>query len=331
MPSLAGVPTLVDRMIGVIVGGIGSEEMSRVSSHFVQLTQDACLKSFWRKPALRSFLWQHHISEGMLSSWAGEETKRSFLTRLFDKLVAMKGDRAAAIIIDIARSLAAQEHFPDLENWEDSAIKLREAREAVQRLRAEVAKLDSAQRDEAEARRRRAESDRRRQQTLAAKQSLEALKARLDAIAQRIGTQEAGYDFQAWFYDLVDFFEVECRRPYTTDGRQIDGSLTLDGTTYLVELKFTANTTDAPDIDVFRRKVTSKADNTMGLFVSMTGFTSTAKAGASGERTPLLLLDYQHLYAILGMAMTLPEVVGRTKRHAAQTAAAYLAVADFSK
>lgn len=43
-------------------------------------------------------------------------------------------------------------------------------------------------------------------------------------------------------------------------GRQIDGSLTLDGTTYLVELKFTASQANATDIDSLRSKVDDKAD-----------------------------------------------------------------------
>jgi hypothetical protein len=38
---------------------------------------------------------------------------------------------------------------------------------------------------------------------------------------------------------LMCFCDVEHRRPYVAGGRQIDGSITLDGTTYLVELKFT--------------------------------------------------------------------------------------------
>lgn len=59
-------------------------------------------------------------------------------------------------------------------------------------------------------------------------------------------------------------------------GRQIDGSLTLDGTTYLVELKFTASQADATDIDSLRSKVDDKADNTMGVMVSISGYTSTA-------------------------------------------------------
>jgi len=306
------------------------EAMKKVNPHFVQLTQDACLKSFWRRRTLCTFLRQHHIAEGMLASWAEHETKRDFLSRLFDKLASSGHARTQSLVLDIARSLAAQEHFPDLENWENSPLKLEDAREAVGRVKKEIAKLDASEHDQAEVQRRRTDSERRRQQTLAAVQTMERLKSRLDELGARLGSQEAGYEFQTWFYDLVDFFEVNSRRPYTVDGRQIDGALTLDGTTYLVELKFTRNGTDAPEVDVFRRKVTSKADNTMGLFISMSGFTSTAKDAASGERTPLLLLDYQHLYAVLMSVMTLPEIINRVKRHASQTAVAYLAVTDFS-
>lgn len=305
--------------------------MKKVSPHFVQLAQDACLKSFWRKRTLCTFLRQHHITEGVLASWAEYETKRDFLSRLFDKLVSLKDDRAQNLILDVAHSLAVQEHFPDLENWEDSEKKTAEAREAVARLRKEVARIDEQQRDEVESQRRRTEAEKRRNTTLAAMQTLEKLKSRLDEMATRIGMQDAGYEFEVWFYDLADYFEIECRRPYKTGGRQIDGSITMEGTTYLVELKFTKDPTDAADIDVFRRKVTSKADNTMGLCVSMSGFTSTAKDAASGERTPLLLLDYQHLYFVLSSTMTLPEVISRIKRHAAQTAVAYLPIGDFSR
>jgi hypothetical protein len=76
----------------------------------------------------------------------------------------------------------------------------------------------------------------------------------LNALGTRIGTQGAGYEFKNWFYDLVEYFEVDSRRPYKVGGRQIDGSVTVEGTTYLIELKFTKEQSDAPDIDVFRRQ-----------------------------------------------------------------------------
>jgi hypothetical protein len=111
-------------------------------------------------------------------------------------------------------------------------------------------------------------------------------------------------------------------------GRQIDGSVTVDGTTYLVELKFTANQADAPDIDVFFKKVTDKADNTMGIMVSISSYSSVAIEGASVPKTPLLLLDHGHLYALLGGTLTLPELIGRVRRHSSQTSRAYLSASE---
>ena len=78
-----------------------------------------------------------------------------------------------------------------------------------------------------------------------------------------------GY-MQRRFYDLLDFSEIPNRKPYVHNGRQIDGSLTVSGTTYLVELKLTTEQAGATDIDTFH-KVTTKADNTMGAMVSISG------------------------------------------------------------
>jgi hypothetical protein len=54
-----------------------------------------------------------------------------------------------------------------------------------------------------------------------------------------------------------------------------------------------------PDIDIVRSKVLSKADNTMGIMVSMSGYSSVAVNEASRDKTPLLLFDYKHLYLLL--------------------------------
>jgi hypothetical protein len=98
----------------------------------------------------------------------------------------------------------------------------------------------------------------------------------------------------------------------------------------LVELKFTAEQASATDIDSFHKKVTTKADNTMGIMVSISGYSSVAHQEASGERTPLLLLDSGHIYLILGGIMGLGDVVERVRRHASQTGEAYLSASEFS-
>ncbi len=112
-------------------------------------------------------------------------------------------------------------------------------------------------------------------------------------------------------------------------GRQIDGSLTLDGTTYLVELKFEAHQAAATDIDSLKAKINSKADNTMGVMVAMSGYSSVAITEASGPKSALLLLDSSHVYMVLGGAGTLKEIIRRVRRHSSQTGYAYLPPKDF--
>src|SRR2546427_150154 len=84
--------------------------------------------------------------------------------------------------------------------------------------------------------------------------SPEELEQRLNDLGKQMGSQEAGYEFQTWFFDLMDYFEVISRRPYVAEKRQIDGSVTIEGTTYLVELKFTREQAAATDIDIFLKK-----------------------------------------------------------------------------
>lgn len=258
-----------------------------LSPHFIELTQDACLKAFWRKGALRRFLRQHHISEKELATWHSEdESKREYLTRLFDKLIRIKDKSGYQIITKMAQSLAEMDYFPDLENWEDSKEKIAHAKEAVARLRREVSKLNRQVTDEKEAAKRRQQAEEERQKIIQATQSLEKLDESLKILVPQLGTQSGGYAFEKWFYDLVAFFEITARPPYKDpNGRQIDGSLTLDGTTFLVETKFTKDPTGSEDIDVFLSKIGTKADNTMGLMLSMSGFNKGAINTASRDLT----------------------------------------------
>ena len=68
----------------------------------------------------------------------------------------------------------------------------------------------------------------------------------------------------------------------------------------------------------------------MGILISMPGLTSGAIKTASRDRTPIILIDYSHIYnLILAGRMSLPDVIRRVKRHASQTGEAYLSVTDF--
>ena len=296
---------------------------AKITPRFIELTYEAALKSYWRKAALRKFLLSSHISETHIATWASDESKREFLDRTFASL--QKNDKGRAVVFEMARSLSELATFPDLRNWEDSAQKIADASKAVVELKAYLRAQDEevrTEREREEAKSRAREERTKIQRSLTDKTKLQQ---RLDALHPAVGTQKGGYDFQDWFYDLLEFCEVQNRRPYVSSGRQIDGSLTLDGTTYLIELKFTASQADATDVDSLRSKVDDKADNTMGIMVSISGYSSVAITQASGRKTALLLLDAMHLYLFLSGTLSFADIVQRVRRHASQTGESFLA------
>lgn len=301
---------------------------AKITPHLISLAYDAALKSFWRKNALKKFLKECHVSDAHISTWASEESKRDFLDRTFNNL--QKSDKGKAAIYQLAVFLADQTSFPDLLNWEDTAVKLADAKLSVTELKKYLSKqneeIKSAQEIEA-AKIRAREEKTKVQRALTDKTKLDE---RLKLLHPHIGTQKGGYDFQDWFFDLLDFAEITNRRPYVSNGRQIDGSLTLEGTTYLIELKFTSSQSSSTDIDSLKAKVESKADNTMAIMLSISGYSSVAITEASGKKTSLLLLDAPHIYLYLIGSMKFDEILLRIRRHASQTGESYLPGNKFS-
>ncbi|KMJ43862.1 hypothetical protein AB204_17410 [Xenorhabdus khoisanae] len=225
--------------------------------------------------------------------------------------------------------MSEQSSFPDLRNWEDSAQKTQDAHKAVNELKVYL----KQQNEESQSKKERSEikarvrvERERIQRSLTDRGKLQQL---LEDMNLRVGTQEGGYEFEEWFYQLLNFCEIQNRKPYKIDGRQIDGSLTYEGTTYLVELKFTKDQSGAQEIDSLKAKVNKMADNTMGIMVSISGYSSVAISEASGSKTTLIIMDASHLYLFLSGAMSFGEIISRVRRHASQTGEAYLPTNKF--
>jgi len=301
----------------------------KLPPHFIELVQDALLKSYWRRKAFRNVLRRNGVSESLLATWHEDESKRQLLDRLIPRLeVAEKGP---PVLKQLAVQLADQVVFPDLTGWPDEKEKLAAAKAAVTALKQYIERERSGAEIERARQAIREEAAKQRMTTIASQQDLAKLQERVSRLHSLSGTAEGGYEFERWFFDLASFFDIEHRRPYTAGGRQIDGSLTIDGTTYLVELKFTNSQTGAPDIDTFMAKVNSKADNTMGLFVSMSGYSQVAISEASKPRTPLLLIDASHVFLVLQGVWELDELISRLRQHASQTSEAYLLAGQLSR
>ncbi|OTA17883.1 hypothetical protein Xvie_00555 [Xenorhabdus vietnamensis] len=300
---------------------------TKITPRLIELVYEAVLKSFWRKNALRKFLLASYIAEKFVDSWSYNESKREFLDRLFPEL--QKNPKGHAVTLQMAHNLSEQTTFPDLCNWEDSKQKIQEATHAVNELKKYLKQKNEEARSEEEkkANQKRAHEERLKIQRAATDKS--KLQDNLNDLHSKVGTQVGGYEFEKWFYELLDYCEITNRRPYKTGGRQIDGSLTHEGTTYIIELKFTKEQSDATDIDSLKAKVNKMADNTMGIMVSIAGYSRIAVSEASGSKTTLIIMDASHLYMFLTGNMCFKEIISRLRRHASQTGESYLPVNKF--
>ena len=301
---------------------------AKITPRLIELTYEAVLKSYWRRNALRKFLSASHVASSFISTWADEESKRDLLDRLFQKLQST--DKGKAVIFEMSKSLSEKTTFPDLRDWEDSEQKIQHAHKAVQELKAYLKQQHQeivSERERKETHKRARKERERIQRSLTDKTKLQQ---NIDELHLKVGTQQGGYDFEVWFYELLDYCEIINRKPYKNDGRQIDGSLTLEGTTYLIELKFTKDQSGATDIDSLKAKVNKMADNTMGIMISISGYSSVAINDASGSKTTLMLLDASHLYLFLSGSLKFNEIITRVRRHASQTGEAYLPVSKFN-
>lgn len=304
--------------------------MASLSPHYVELVQDAVLKIYWYKPSFRSFLSRCGVPDSKLASFAADETKRAFLGRLLPALE--KTDAGVVIINRMTDVLLEQKTFPDLSAVENSRDRIKEAKCSQTALKVYVDEqhekaVDKRAQDQSrKAAKAVQEAARKRHHTL------QSLQDRLAELLPHLGTTSGGFSFETWIHDLIDFFELPNHRPYRApNNHQIDGSVTLDGTTYLLELKFEAVPADVTLIDSFRSKLLGKEDNTMGIAIAMSGFNQGCKDNASGDRTPFLLFDSQHIYMLLTGAIDLRFLIERTRRHSSQTGESYLAPVDFGR
>ncbi|MFK9881136.1 hypothetical protein ACJEQ9_42210, partial [Klebsiella pneumoniae] len=207
-----------------------------------------------------------------------------------------KGNDAICLM---AVNLSEQTSFPDLRGWEDSLQMIQSATNAVKDLKSYITKQNIEYQNEKEKKEFRERAEKERAEIKRSEADLIKLKSEFECLHNEIGTQNGGYEFEKWFFKLVDYCEIVCKKPYKINGRQVDGAITIDGTTYLVELKFKKSQFDATDIDSLKAKVSKMADNTMAIMISVTGYSSVAISESCGSRTPLILLDFSHLYLFL--------------------------------
>lgn len=100
--------------------------------------------------------------------------------------------------------------------------------------------------------------------------------AALETLAGGMTAQTRGRKFEKWLTKLLSQDHLEPRTSFRPKGEEVDGSFLHGGRYCLLEAKWWENTVPASAIYQFKGKVDGKLVGTLGVFVSMSGYSSDA-------------------------------------------------------
>ncbi|WP_339683119.1 hypothetical protein [Gimesia maris] len=211
----------------------------------------------------------------------------------------------------------------------DGQKRKREAERCLEHLRLLVKDHDAAIRTEEEAREARIKEIEEQKRGAAFRDKLDAIRNRFYACFQDNNAQKRGYDLEAILYDLFCLFELTPRGPFRRTGEQIDGAFTHRSEHFLLEAKWQQKKTDLSDLRDLDGAVGSSLDNTLGLFLSLNGYSEVALQGyLQGNRPRLICMDADHLIHILEGRMDLTDLIERLKDAAVQKRHIYVPMSD---
>ncbi|MEN8218995.1 MAG: restriction endonuclease [Pseudomonadota bacterium] len=85
--------------------------------------------------------------------------------------------------------------------------------------------------------------------------------------------QQRGYEFEKFIFDLLEYENLSPSPSYRYRGEQIDGFFEFENRFFLLEAKWWREPVSVSDIYVFRAKIEGRLSGTLGVFISMAGYT----------------------------------------------------------
>lgn len=298
----------------------------RISPAVLVSLKQALVLSFWYKNDLRSFLESTMDDQALIARLNWDQYKRGIVAQLVD---TMAKDQHRFFDDLLAITLATSEitdpsHLRSLEDGED---KYAAAVMALAALRTQVEPYLQLRSGEEQAERRRRAEKIRAEQQRALVDRLGELMAQFQGMLSA-EPHERGYALERLLNELFAVYDIDARKSFKVAGEQIDGAFTHEGTEFILEARWRSDKSDPSELDVFASKVSRKLDNTLGLFVSINGFSASGVELHSQNRPVIVLMDGSDLTAVLENRIQLPELITRKRQHAARTGQILLSASD---
>ncbi|MGW4370775.1 restriction endonuclease [Nocardia takedensis] len=252
--------------------------------------------------------------------------KYEIVDELVGRLLARETTYQGATL-QLMLEVANMTRFLDLEQLEDAEKRIAIARRAVAEMKRHTEQFEilATERERLAAQQavfeQQAASQRKFEETLV------RMKKHFLDMHQTDNPHSRGKAFEGFLHELFGLFDLNPRAAYDLDREQIDGAFTYDSDDYILEARWRKEKVSREQADSFARKVERKVRNTLGLIVSVNGFTKDAVQEYS-SRTSFLTMDGPDLMYVLEGRIRLDELLARKKRHSNETGECYFPVSQ---
>ncbi len=287
--------------------------------------KEALTDVYWFKGDLRSFLSNTLSNPEILARVNWEDYKRNIVGFVVEFL-AERQDQFQADLLRLMTEVARINDFSHLARLDDGEAKVAKAKAAVSALRKLTLIHESLYEEQRQVEERRSAAF----QKLVKKTSVQEKVAELTKIYYTLLSstdfQARGYALEKILKELFTVFDLDPKAAFKISGEQIDGAFSFDGTDYLVEAKWQKELVSTRDLDSLAGKLSRKLDNTLGLYLSINGYSEDAVKVHSSGRSLMILVDGSDIMAVLEGRIDLLQLLLRKRRHASETGNIYLKI-----
>jgi restriction endonuclease Mrr len=295
----------------------------KISVNTLLALKDALTHIFWTKKDLRQFI-ELTLENSLIVStidWA-ENTKLESVSQLIDRM-AKRQDIYQTDLLKLIQETGNINDFSHLKFWDDAETKIKKAKTAVEKLRTQSKGYFDTIEELKKAEQARATNQAKIKESITYQQRLDELKTKFFEIAINDNHQNRGHQLEKFLNELFLFFDLDPKSSFKITGEQIDGSFTFDNTDYLLEAKWQKKQVDAQELYGFGGKIQGKLKNTLGLYISLEGFSSESTKTENPSVKAIILMDGTDLMQILEGRIKLTDMLYIKRRHAAQTGEIY--------
>ena len=304
-----------------------SSVRKKISATAIEALKQALTHVYWYKKDLRGFLTRSLSSPNVLARLNWDDYKRNIVASLVDYLSTHEHTYQQDLI-QLMSNVCDVSDFTHLEKLDDGEVKARDARNAVNALRSQLRSHQEILDEKRRIEERREQSQQLVTRVSAVQSQLEVLKSTFYTLFDTDHPQRRGYTLEKILKGLFELFDLDPKASFRVIGEQIDGAFSFDGTDYLLEAKWQKQPVAAGDLDQFAMKVKRKLDNTLGLLLSVNGYSEDGVSAHSSGRRLVILMDGADLMAVLENRIDFVELLRRKRRTASETGNIYLRIGD---